>query len=263
MIHEVGVELEAQFVAKKVPFAVIDGPEFRKTATFARERVVIEHDPAGDAFGPRRQTNTNARTRLTRLTGVKITIYAQCPNKGALYWEHIRRAEAVLDQVLIGIEIVAKRRANLVVWKSGKFFQPDDFKEGETPGGAAYELLFSFDRGVSDAAWDGTIQPTAPLTPQMQGGPQLTFAASGHTITRNFGSWLVDGFAVGASVIVSGSASNNGTLGPIATLTDTVMTFAAGITNEGPVEGVSVTGTGVVMATTTRQVVEGTSTESI
>ena len=86
---------------------------------------------------------------MTRNVGVKATIYAQCPSKGAFYWEHVRRAEHVLDMVLVALDIVAKKRANLVVFKSGKFVYPDDFKQGETPGGAVYELYLTFDRGVA------------------------------------------------------------------------------------------------------------------
>jgi hypothetical protein len=61
--------------------------------------------------------------------------------------------------------------------------------------------------------------------------PTLTFAASGHTVTRNRGSWLDDGFRVGESVTFAGTASNNITA-TITALTATVMTFASGVTNE-------------------------------
>lgn len=59
----------------------------------------------------------------------------------------------------------------------------------------------------------------------------LTFASSGHTVTRSVGSWLSDGFAVGDSVTISGTASNNVTK-TITVLTSTVMTFAAGLADE-------------------------------
>jgi hypothetical protein len=164
MIHEVAVQVGQALAAKGCPFAVVDGPEFRPTATFARERVVIEHDPAGDSFAPRHQADKNPRTRLTRNTGVKVTIYAQSAAKGATYWEHKRRAEHVLDMVLIAIDVIAKQRANLVVFRSGKFVYAKDFDGSETPGGAIYELFLTFDRGVADRNWDGTAQPTATIT---------------------------------------------------------------------------------------------------
>lgn len=251
MIHDIGADLATQLSANNCPFPVVDGPEFRPTTTFARERVVIEHDMhAGDSFGPRRRADRNPRTRMTRLTGVKVTIYAQAPNKGAMYWEHIYRAEHVLDMVLIAIDVIAKERQNLVVFKSGKFVIPDDLAKSETPGGAVYELLFTFDRGVADRTWTGAALPTTVVSPAMLNAPALTFSALAHTITRDSGSFLSDGFAVGNTVIVASTSSNNGTFGPITVLTDTVMTFAAGLANEGPMSGATMTGNGVVIQNT-------------
>ena len=57
--------------------------------------------------------------------------------------------------------------------------------------------------------------------------PMLTFAevgATGDTITRSSGSWIADGFAVGDTVTITGTAGNNVT-GPIAALSATVMTM--------------------------------------
>lgn len=165
MLHEIGVQLEAALVAKGLSFKVYDGPEIRKTATFARERVVIEHDmQAGDTFGSRHRADTNPRTRMTRAIGTKLTIYAQHPAPGSSYWEHKRRAEHVLDLVLIALDVIAKERANIFAPKSGKFVFPDDLKASETPGGAVYELFFTFDRGVADRKWDGTAQPTTVVS---------------------------------------------------------------------------------------------------
>jgi hypothetical protein len=63
------------------------------------------------------------------------------------------------------------------------------------------------------------------------GSPTLTFVASTHTITRNRGSWLDDGFRVGDSVTVTGTVGNNYTK-TITGLSATVMTFAAGVVDE-------------------------------
>lgn len=75
----------------------------------------------------------------------------------------------------------------------------------------------------------------------------IDFAATGDTITRNTGSWIDDGFAVGQSVTVAGSASNNGVKGVISALTATVMTLPAspGLTDESNVNGALLTITGV------------------
>ncbi len=60
----------------------------------------------------------------------------------------------------------------------------------------------------------------------------LTFASGPHTITRNSGSWLTDGFRVGDVPTFSGTVSNNTTFGAITALTATVMTFAGGVVAE-------------------------------
>ena len=164
MIHDIGCAVAAQIKSKGCPFEVVDGPEFRKTNTFARERIVIEQDPAGDSFTARHQADKNPRTRLTRNTGIKLTIYAQEPSKGANYFEHRERAEHVLDMVLCAIDIVRTESKNLVVFKSGKFIYPEDLQTSETPGGAIYELLFTFDRGVADRTWAGAGLPTATIS---------------------------------------------------------------------------------------------------
>ena len=67
----------------------------------------------------------------------------------------------------------------------------------------------------------------------------LTFASSGDTVTRTIGSWISDGFAVGQSVKITGTTSNNVTE-TITVLSATVMTFGAGLANEGPIAGAAV-----------------------
>lgn len=73
----------------------------------------------------------------------------------------------------------------------------------------------------------------------LTGSTGFVFAASGHTITRSTGSFVTEGFAVGQSVTISGSVSNNGTVGPISTLSATVMTFSSGLTNETVASGLA------------------------
>src|SRR6185437_1257712 len=74
----------------------------------------------------------------------------------------------------------------------------------------------------------------------------VTFDGTGHTITRAAGSFLTDGFAVGDAVSIAGSTSNNG-VKAITALSATVMTFASGVTSEGPdATGVSITGSAAI-----------------
>src|SRR5690606_29656496 len=55
----------------------------------------------------------------------------------------------------------------------------------------------------------------------------LTFNETNDTITRSGGSWISDGFRVGPTVTVDGTASNDGSF-TIVTLTATVMTLESG-----------------------------------
>lgn len=83
--------------------------------------------------------------------------------------------------------------------------------------------VLTFGSGVTTEGPDSGVTITAE--------PTLVFAASGHTITRNRGSYLDDGFRVGDSVTIAGTSSNNTTL-VVTVLTPTVMTFASGLANE-------------------------------
>lgn len=88
----------------------------------------------------------------------------------------------------------------------------------------------------------------AQVRARMTGSPTLTFAevgGTGDTITRSAGSWTADGFAVGDTITVTGSVSNNVT-GPIADITTGGTVIVLGTTdlvNENAVAGCTVVGT--------------------
>lgn len=77
--------------------------------------------------------------------------------------------------------------------------------------------------GTTDLANEGPVSNCTVI-----GEPSLTFANSGDTITRNRGSWLEDGFAVGDSVTVDGSASNDATTA-VSAVSALVLTIAGGV----------------------------------
>lgn len=163
MIHEIGVELQAVLRSRGCPLSVIDGSDDMPTVTYARERIVIERF-GDDSFGPVRSQHLNPKHRMTRSIGCKITIYAQAVAVGALTWEHYRRAETILDLVLVALGDVAAVRHNLFSPKSGRFINPEDLEKSETNIGAVYELLFTFDRAVRTQTWLGAFRPSATLT---------------------------------------------------------------------------------------------------
>lgn len=156
MIHEIAIEVAAILASKGVPFDVLDGPEDTTTATWGRERIVINHAP--DTFGPVLSQRANPRQRRTVHANYKATIYAQEPVSGAQPFEHRRRCELARDMFLIAMDYVASARRNAWLPTSGQFVDPPDLDASEVNGGAVYELAFTFDRGVADVTWAGAAK---------------------------------------------------------------------------------------------------------
>lgn len=74
---------------------------------------------------------------------------------------------------------------------------------------------------------DADLDAEGPITTvAITGEPSFVFAA-GTTITRNRGSWTAEGFAVGDTITVEGTASNDGTAYVITTISATVITCSA------------------------------------
>lgn len=162
-LHDIGVELYAALRAQGCPLVVLDGPENTATATFGRERIVLEHDDGGDRFAPARSQSVNPKRRMTRLVGGKVTIYAQSTRAGAQPFEHRARAEQILDVVLVALELVAAERRNRIEFTGGRFVLPADLAATERIGGAVYELTFSLERAVVAQTWAGLAQSEAVL----------------------------------------------------------------------------------------------------
>lgn len=174
MIHEIGRELEANLKAAGCPLKVYDGPESTETTTFGRERIVIEHDPNGDSFSPVHGSKLNPLYRGTRNIGVVITIYAQEPKRAAMPFEHRRRVELFLDMVYCSLYEVIKERKNDYTIKSGRLYLPDDLKNSEIQGGAAYELKLTIERGIFKSSFKGAIAPQVSVSASDGGLPMIS-----------------------------------------------------------------------------------------
>ena len=161
MMHELALELATELRSVGCPLAVVDGPEPSSTATWGRERIVLEH-ATGDRFTAPLSQRPTPKHRFVRVVASKITIYAQSPRAGALLWEHRRRAEHVLDLVLCAMAKTIAERRNRFVPVSGGFIDPPDAQGTQTRAGAVYELAWTVDRAVMHQAWDGTLEATAP-----------------------------------------------------------------------------------------------------
>lgn len=164
MIHEIRRELSAALSALGCPFPVVDGPEGTQTTTFGRERIVFERDEtAGDSFVEPRSQKINPRLYKVRNIALKISIFAQSVAAGAASWEHQRRAEHVLHQVLVSLEEIASARKNGLKWGTGRFVRPKDLEASEVLKGAVYEIKLTFEQGIVRRTWAGAAAPEFTL----------------------------------------------------------------------------------------------------
>jgi len=166
MIREIGLELQAQLRAQGVPIDVVTGPEASTTSTWGRERIVIEYDTdATDSFGPPRLNGRNPRHRHLADEACKITIYVQSSVAGPNVFEHRRRAKHARDAVISALDHVAAATGRMNRWKpiAGRFITPASLAANDKPGGAVYELKFTFDRAIEDRTWAGATNAEATL----------------------------------------------------------------------------------------------------
>lgn len=167
MISAICADVQTRLEALGCHFPVVDGPEDTDTIGFTRERVVVEYDDGGsDRFSP--PTNPNAQGRKKRMffvrtMALKVTVIAQSPKKGALYLEHRRRCEHVVDLVLVAFAEVADDRKNQFVPLAGRPWTPKDQEKGATTAGYGYAFTCTFDRGVFKTTFKGEERPTAAL----------------------------------------------------------------------------------------------------
>lgn len=262
MIHQIGRELEAKLLAKGCPFKVVDRETTKPTAW--RNVVVIEE--TGDTYVPARSQSSNPKRYLDCVTGAQLTVFAKSPKSGAIEFEHRRLARKVVDLSLVALRTIrAERFSGAITIGAGKFVPVEDLTGSEVLGGVAYVLPFTFERGVLDVTYAGAAADEFTIAAYtMAGSPSLTFAAIDNSVTRSTGSWITDGFAVGMTVRITGSASNNGSA-VIATASASVLTFAApaSLTDEGPVSACAVFAGGTTTTTTVDDTDDSTPAETV
>lgn len=87
---------------------------------------------------------------------------------------------------------------------------------------------------IVDCGGTATIDVQITLKPQVIGtyvGDYVTLefvdgGAGDDSLTRNHGSWIDDGFAVGMTLTIANTASNNGSTAVITAITEDTLTFA-------------------------------------
>jgi hypothetical protein len=165
VIHDIGILLQAKLRTAGFGSAVvIDGPETSESASWGRERIVIER------FGDERPSNVRSQRRnpehvTVRPIPAKISVYAQSTKPGALPWEHANRADKIVDLVLIALNDIAATNTpyNVWAWTGGEFVSPPDLEKSARKGGAVFELRVTFERAVMRKTFAGAIEPEVEL----------------------------------------------------------------------------------------------------
>jgi hypothetical protein len=163
MLRDVGIALQKRLAARGCPIPVTDAlDEKPNAATYARERIVLERDPAGDSYKAPRGTSSLSRRRgpTFRLIGCRAVIYVREPRAGAMPFEHVQRAEKVIDYLLITIDETLRADAKCRCLIVGGAFEPiEDLAASEKVTGARYVLRFQIERGLVVQTWKG-VGPT-------------------------------------------------------------------------------------------------------
>lgn len=152
-LREIARAVDAALAARSVPVRVAAGPEKTTPTTYARERVVIEHD-GGDTFSAPRSQKLNPRALMNRSVGAAVRIYARSSVAGADVLDHRGRAEEILDHTLHAIDAVL-RGERKSTWSvvGGGFEDLPDLANSDARAGALYVLRIAYDRAVLDVAW--------------------------------------------------------------------------------------------------------------
>jgi len=176
LIYDLAREVDAIIRAQGSPLGCVFGPE-RTDGNAARERVVLEHSPTGgDVFGPATSQHINPKSRFTRSVACQLRIYARSPLSGAAVQDHRRRAETVLDLVLVALDTRLRgTRRNAWTPDRGGFVSTDDLDGSQTWSGAVYELAFTVDRAVLAQTFTAGIAPESTLG---EGGVTITSTTS-------------------------------------------------------------------------------------
>jgi len=162
VIREYALQLRAKLEELGCPVPVVDDDEGTTTTTFARSRIVVSEDPdRDDAYGPPRGAQRNPRAYYSVQIPVRVSIYAQAPQSGALPFEHRRYARRIAGAVLSALHEIAVTRRNHILTPSGRRVTPEDLEGSERPRGALYELTFAIEAEVPAAStWSSVAAPT-------------------------------------------------------------------------------------------------------
>lgn len=155
MLHEIVNECNARLAAAGCPVQVEDGPYAEET-TWGKERIVLSHDTGGgDSFGPPIGARGNPHMALSMEVGFVARVYAKSGRRGALYFEHVRRAYKIVHAFSIAITNVCRARKQACTLQGGRIVQVVDLNKSFNDAGVVYEITGRIGMAVFDAKWDG------------------------------------------------------------------------------------------------------------
>ncbi len=110
----------------------------------------------------------NPHYLYTRPTAIRIRIYAQSAEPGAMPEEHEALCETLVDATVIAIRewTVSNRQAE-PIWTEARYLRASeiaaDFEEPEQWAGVVYQLKLQVRRAVVKLNFDGTALPEATI----------------------------------------------------------------------------------------------------
>lgn len=162
MLYAVARELYAALQAQHVPIPVVFGPDVDSVGI--DERIVIDYlGPNADSIEAATSQHLNPKMPLRRIQGGRLRVYARSAVDGATWHDHAERAERILDHVLAELDVVVKKRRNVLAFGPGGFIKLQDETGTELTAGAVYELAFSVDRGIFRTTWEGGALGTVTI----------------------------------------------------------------------------------------------------
>ncbi len=172
MIYELSREIDAHLRAKKFPFPTVYAgrlDEVRPQTSVTRGCIVIGRDPeASESFAlPRSQVSqlvngTKARVDQNRTLTCRATVFAQATFSGSRLNEHERLCDQMVDMLVVALRhVIAPRQHVYTPPLGGRYLRPEELGADELKGfeqwsGVAYRLFFSVERGILNAAFDGS-----------------------------------------------------------------------------------------------------------
>ncbi len=175
MIYAIMRDVETALRAKGCPIPFGYGPERNAPGSLTHARIVFERSAAPEAYEIVRSQRSNPRQRAVLPMAATVRVYAQSTLAGAGVHDHERLADKACDAlVCAAYDVISARKAMWITPIRRRTTAAELELIGlQTWPGVAYEMTFTFQRGVADVDWSGEALETADLS-DMSGTDAIT-----------------------------------------------------------------------------------------